>query len=72
MIWRRLAGVSSSTSSVPRSRSPLIPSAPMIRPMKMPKEIALISVRNTISLGGIRFSSLFVASRNVMRPSRRL
>ena len=37
---RRLAGVNSSTSRVPRSRSPLMPSAPMIIPMNTPNEMA--------------------------------
>ena len=60
-ICRRLVGVSSSPSSVARSRSPLMLSAPMIRLMNRPTAMAALSVSYTISCGGIRLSSLLLA-----------
>ena len=57
-ICRRLAGERSRGSSVPRSRSPLMLSAPTTRLSRTPNEIADRSVRNTISAGGIRLSWL--------------
>src|SRR2546421_3713849 len=69
-ICRRLVGVSSSPSSVDRSRSPLSVSAPMIRPMKTETIIATFRSSYTISFGGIKLTRLSFACQYAYPPSR--
>ena len=69
-IPRRLAGESNSGSSVPRSRSPLMLSAPTTRLSNTPNEIAESSVRNTISAGGIRLVWLSTSRSSAVADMR--
>jgi len=55
-----------SGSSVARSRSPLIESAPTTTPMNIPNEIVERTVRKTISAGGMRLTSLSTSRRTAV------
>ena len=65
-ICLRLVGVSSNASSVARSRSPLMLSAAMMRPINKPNVMLACSVRNNTCCAWNKLSSLLVASRNAV------
>ena len=65
---RRLAGVSRIPSKVPRSRSPLMLSAPMIKQMNSPTVMEALTISEIISTRGRRFISALLASRNQEPP----
>jgi hypothetical protein len=61
--WRRETGVTSRLSSVPRSRSPLIASAPTSRVSSAPTIIPTWTTRLSASRCSRKFSASFVAAR---------